>query len=160
VTEPAFDELLRRLAEAQVRFVLVGGLAVNAWGVVRGTKDVDIAVDPDSDNLTRIAEVAAGANGRVQRADAIAGSRFSIAALLVSGERVLIETNLGPLDVIQGLDGVPPYEQLRSRAVDVNIAGVTVPVCSLEDLRTMKRAAGRTRDLADLEDLDEARGID
>jgi len=34
---------------------------------------------------------------------------------------------------------------------------VTVAVCSLEDLRTMKRAAGRTRDLADLEDLDAAR---
>jgi predicted nucleotidyltransferase len=160
VTEPAFDEVLRRLAEAQVRFVLVGGLAVNAWGVVRGTKAVDIAVDHAPDNLTTIADVVAGANGFVQRADAIAGSRFSIAALLASGERVLIETNLGPLDVIQGLDGVPPYEELRSRAVDVNIAGVTVPVCSLEDLRAMKQAAGRTRDLADLEDLDEARGTD
>jgi len=160
VTEPAFDKLLRRLVEAQVRFVLVGGLAVNAWGVVRGTKDVDIAVDPDPDNLTTIASVVAAANGFVQRADAIAGSRFSIAALLAGGERVLIETDLGPLDVIQGLDGVPPYDELRPRAVDVRIAGVTVPVCSLEDLRAMKQAAGRTRDLADLEDLDQARGSD
>jgi predicted nucleotidyltransferase len=160
VTEPSFDELLRRLVEAQVQFVLVGGLAVNAWGVVRGTKDVDIAVDPDAANLTAIADVAAGVNGVVQRADAIAGSRFSIAALLGGGERVLIDTNLGPLDVIQGLDGVPPYAELRSRAVDVTIAGVSVPVCSLEDLRAMKHATGRTRDLADLEDLDEARGRD
>jgi hypothetical protein len=37
LSEPAFDELLRRLAEADVEFVVVGGLAVNAWGVVRGT---------------------------------------------------------------------------------------------------------------------------
>jgi len=51
VSEPSFDELLRRLVAADVRFVLIGGLAVNAWGVVRGTKDVDIAVDPDPDNL-------------------------------------------------------------------------------------------------------------
>jgi hypothetical protein len=42
LTEPAFDQLLRRLSEADVEFVLIGGLAVNAWGVVRGTKDVDI----------------------------------------------------------------------------------------------------------------------
>lgn len=156
MTEPSFDELLRRLVEAGVNFVLVGGLAVNAWGVVRGTKDVDIAADPDPENLMALAAVAAAANGVVQLADAIAGSRFSIAALLAGGERVLIDTNLGPLDVVQGLDGVPPYADLRSRAVSVSIAGVSVWVCSLEDLRAMKRAAGRTRDLADLEDLDEA----
>jgi hypothetical protein len=41
LSEPAFDELLRRLAGAGVEFVLVGGLALNAWGVVRGTKDVE-----------------------------------------------------------------------------------------------------------------------
>jgi predicted nucleotidyltransferase len=44
VTEAAFDQLLRRLSEADVEFVLIGGLAVNAWGVVRGTNDVDIVV--------------------------------------------------------------------------------------------------------------------
>jgi predicted nucleotidyltransferase len=158
VSEPSFDELLRRLVEAEVNFVLVGGLAVNAWGVVRGTKDVDIAADPDAENLMALASVAAAANGVVQRTDAIAGSRFSIAALLAGGERVLIDTNLGPLDVVQGLEGVPPYAELRSRAVEVTIAGVSVWVCSLEDLRAMKRAAGRTRDLADLEDLDDAHG--
>jgi hypothetical protein len=85
VSEPSFDELLRRLVEAEVNFVLVGGLAVNAWGVVRGTKDVDIAADPDAENLMAL--------GVLTR---------------------------------------------RSRA--------------------MKRAAGRTRDLADLEDLDDAHG--
>jgi len=37
---------------------------------------------------------------------------------------------------------------------------VSIWVCSLEDLRAMKRAAGRTRDLADLEDLDDARGAE
>lgn len=160
MNEPSFDELLRRLVDADVRFVLVGGLAVNAWGVVRGTKDVDITVDPDPANLTTIAAVVASANGFVQRADAIAGSQMSITALLIGGERVLIDTDLGPLDVIQGLDGIPPYAELRSRAVEVDLAGVRVAVCSLEDLRAMKRAAGRTRDLADLEDLDDARGND
>jgi hypothetical protein len=40
LNEPAFDQLLRRLVQAEIDFVLVGGLAVNAWGVVRGTKDV------------------------------------------------------------------------------------------------------------------------
>ena len=153
---PAFDELLRRLAAADVRFVLIGGLAVNAWGVVRGTKDLDIVADPETDNLNRLAEVAATAGGQVQTRDAFVSSSFSIAALLSEGRRVQIDTELGPLDVVQGLPGVPTYAELQPGATGVKIAGVTISVCSLDDLRAMKRAAGRTRDLADLEDLDTA----
>ena len=55
LSEPAFDELLRRLAEESVNFVVVGGLALNAWGVVRGTKDVDVVVALDEENLGRLA---------------------------------------------------------------------------------------------------------
>lgn len=158
MTEPAFDELLRRLVAAEARFVVVGGLAVGAWGVVRGTKDVDIVVAPDPDNLRRVAEVAVGAGGHVQRGAALLGAPISIASALASGEQVAIETDLGRLDVVQGLDGIPSYEDLRARATKADILGVTVAVCSIEDLMAMKRAAGRTRDLADLEDLEAASG--
>ncbi len=158
MSEPAFDELLRRLVEADVEFVVVGGLAVNAWGVVRGTKDVDVVLAPEIDNLERVAEVAVKAGGRVQKGEALLGSAISIASALASGEQVAIETDLGRLDVVQGLDGVPSYADLRSRASEAEVLGVAVAVCSIEDLKGMKRAAGRTRDLADLEDLDAAGG--
>jgi predicted nucleotidyltransferase len=158
LTAPAFDELLRALSEAEVEFVLIGGLAVNAWGVVRGTKDVDVVVAPDPANLKRIAEVAVAAGGHVQRGEALLGSPPSIAALLATGEQVAIETDLGRLDIVQGLEGVPPYKELRSRASEAEILGVNVAVCSVEDLRTMKRAAGRGQDLVDLENLDAAEG--
>lgn len=154
MTEPAFDQLLHRLSEAGVEFVLVGGLAVNAWGVVRGTKDVDIVLAPDPENFERLAEVAVGASGHVQRGESFLSTPFSIAAELASGERVEIETDLGRLDIVQGLDGVPGFEDLRSRSVETEILGVKVAVCAVEDLKAMKRVAGRTRDLADLEDLD------
>lgn len=156
MSEPAFDELLRRLAAAGVEFVVVGGLAVNAWGVVRGTKDVDIVVSPDVENLKRVAEVAVAASGHVQQGETMLGSPISIASALAGGEQVAIETDLGRLDIVQGLAGVPSYEELRSRAVEAKILGVTVAVCSIGDLKAMKRAAGRTRDLADLEDLEAA----
>jgi len=152
--EPHFDELLRRLVAAEVRFVLVGGLAVSAWGVVRGTRDVDIVPDPDPKNLEQLAQLAIELGGRVQMAEAMIGSPDSINALLLNGERAMIETELGSLDVVHGLDGVAPYEELRARAVIAQILGVEVSICSLEDLREMKRAAGRARDIADLEDLD------
>lgn len=156
MTEPAFDELLRRLVAADAKFVVVGGLAVGAWGVVRGTKDVDIVVAPDPENLRRVAEVAVAAGGHVQQGEALLGTPISIASALASGEQVAIETDLGRLDIVQGLDGIPSYEELQSRATEAEILGVTVSVCSVEDLKSMKRAAGRTRDLADLEDLEAA----
>jgi predicted nucleotidyltransferase len=152
----AFDELLKRLAERGVDFVLVGGLALNAWGVIRGTKDVDVVLDPAPTNLDRVAEAAVEAGGRVRSGEASLGTQHSIAAQLATGEQVAIETALGRLDVVQGLEGVPSYEELRSRATEAEVLGVSVAVCSVEDLRAMKRAAGRTRDLADLEDLDVA----
>ncbi len=141
---PAFDELLRRLSEEGAEFVLIGGLAVNAWGVVRGTKDVDVVVAPDPENLRRVAEVAAAAGGHVQRGEALLGSAFSIAAELASGEQVAIETDLGRLDVVQGLEGVPSYEELRSRASEAEVLGISVAVCSVKDLREMKRAGPGT----------------
>ena len=156
MNEPAFDELLRRLAEADVEFVVVGGLAMSAWGVVRGTKDVDVVVAPNVENLKKVAEVAVAAGGHVQQGEALLDTPVSIAAALATGEQVPIETDLGRLDVVQGLDGVPSYEELRSRAREAEILGVTVAVCSIDDLKAMKRAAGRTRDLADLEDLESA----
>jgi hypothetical protein len=158
LSEPAFDELLRRLAEADVEFVVVGGLALNAWGVVRGTKDVDVVLATETENLERVAAVAVAAGGRVQEGEALLGSRPSIAAALAGGKQLAIETDLGRLDVVQGLEGVPSFQELRSRAAEAEILGSKVWVCSRDDLKAMKRAAGRTRDLADLEDLEAAAG--
>lgn len=54
------DAILNTLAENGVAFVLIGGLALGAHGVVRGTKDVDIVPDPDRPNLERLSRPRAG----------------------------------------------------------------------------------------------------
>jgi predicted nucleotidyltransferase len=156
LSSPAFDQILRRLTEAEVEFVVIGGLALGAWGVVRGTKDVDIVIASDPENLKRVANVAVDLHGHVQAGESFLSSALSIADHLASGDQVAIETDLGRLDVVQGLDGVPNFAELRSRSVDTEILNVKVAISSIDDLKAMKRAAGRTRDLADLEDLDAA----
>lgn len=156
----AFDELLRRLVEARVRFVLIGGLALGARGVVRGTQDVDIVPDDEPSNLAAIASVAVAVKGFAQSSESLVSSERGIAMALAAGEHVSLQTDLGRLDVIQGLAGVPTYSKLKAGATEVEVEGVSVSVCSVEDLREMKRSAGRTRDLADLEDLDAALGED
>lgn len=158
MSEPAFDRLLRRLTEAEVEFILIGGLALGAWGVVRGTKDVDVVVASDPANLDRLATLAVELGGHVHAGESFLSSQPSIGAQLRSGEQVAIETELGRLDVVQGLEGVPAYEDLRRGAVMADVLGVEVAICSVEDLREMKKAAGRTGDLADLEGLDAIEG--
>jgi hypothetical protein len=108
VSEVAFDQLLQRLVEAEARFVVIGGLALGARGVVRATKDIDIVIDPDPANLKLVAAAAVASGGHVQRGEALLGSTFSIAAELASGEQVAIETDLGRLDVVQGLEASRP----------------------------------------------------
>lgn len=156
LSAPSFDQLLARLVQADIRFVVIGGLALGSWGVIRGTKDCNIVPDPEPKNLDRLARLVVELGGHVQLDESLLGSERSIAAALRSGERALIATQLGDLDVVQGLDGVLPYAELRASAIDVELADVTIPVCALEHLRTMKRAAGRPRDLVDLDDLDAA----
>jgi hypothetical protein len=79
-------------------------------------------------------------HGHVHAGYSFLSSQQSIAGQLASGEQVAIETDFGRLDVVQGLAGVPAYEELHARSMEVEIFGVKVPVCSIEDLKAMKHA--------------------
>jgi predicted nucleotidyltransferase len=117
---------LERLRAAEVDFVLVGGLAVNAWGYLRATRDVDLVPDPAPENLARL-------------------------------DSLLVELDLGRVDVLQGLPQVPRFAALDERASEVEIDGLVVKVCALDDLLAMKRASDRPRDRDDLEALEASR---
>jgi hypothetical protein len=126
-------ELLRRLHSARVEHVLIGGLAVNAHGVIRSTKDVDICPAPDPRNLARLGD------------DLAEGGNFRL------------ETPLGVLDIMQWIPGIEADAAYPTLAADSQrpvAFGIEIRVCSLPALRQMKRAAGRPQDLQDLADLD------
>ena len=53
------DDLLVALTDANVEFVVIGGVAVGVHGFVRATKDLDIVPDPALENLTRLAKLLA-----------------------------------------------------------------------------------------------------
>ena len=146
-------ELLERLVEAEVRFVVVGGLAVNAWGYLRGTQDVDIVPDPASPNLDRLATLLESLDGRVEVADGRLGAG-AIGTFLRAGDRTLVDTNLGPMDILQGHPQVPSFERLDADATEVDVGGVSIRVCSLDALLEMKRASKRPRDRDDVEALE------
>ncbi len=152
-------ELLERLVEADVRFVLVGGLAVNAWGYLRATRDIDVVPDPSTENLEKLDSLLRELGGKVD-VDGRLLSSSAILAFLKTGDRTLVVTTHGRVDVLQGLPQIPTYEELSADEVEVDVAGLVVRVCSLEHLLAMKRASERPRDKDDLEALESASEAD
>jgi hypothetical protein len=80
----------------------------------------------------------------------------AIRTFLAAGDRTLVATDLGPVDVLQGLPQIPPFTQLDAEAVVVDLGGSVVRVCSLEALLAMKRASDRARDRDDVDALEAA----
>lgn len=148
-------ELLQRLVEAEISFILVGGLAVNAWGYMRGTQDVDVVPDPAPENLARLDELLRELGGKVDVGGRLLDSS-SISTFLRTGDRTFVRTELGQVDVLQGLPQVPRYEELEKQAKQIDIDGLPVRVCSLEHLLEMKRASDRARDHDDILELEAA----
>jgi hypothetical protein len=95
--------------------------------------------------------------GKVEVGDRVlTGS--AIKTFLRTGDRTLVLTDLGRVDILQGLPQVPPFSNLAQRAQTVDIDGLRVRVCALEDLLEMKRASDRPRDRDDLEALEATSG--
>jgi hypothetical protein len=69
------------------------------------------------------------------------------------GRNVTLDTPLGGIDVVQRAGGFPSFDELDAAAVDTDIQGVPVRICSLAHLRAMRKASGRAIDRADLEEL-------
>jgi predicted nucleotidyltransferase len=150
------SELVRVLSEAEVDYVVVGGVAVVVQAHARFTDDLDICYATDRANLSRLGEVLVelGATLRGIEVDL----PFVPDGRTLRGTQILcLNTPLGGLDLVARPEGAPRYERLRARAEVVEIAGVEVPVASIDDMIAMKRAAGRPQDLIDIDALEIAR---
>lgn len=148
--------LLEALHAYEVRFVVIGGVAVSAHGFVRATEDLDLVPDPDPHNLGRLTVALGELESTLPTVGGRAFDPTSDAGVIRRGGNVTATTKFGALDVVQRAHGVPSYSQLIADAVDSELLGTPVKVCSLARLREMKQAQSRTQDLLDLENLPES----
>jgi len=145
--------LLQQLVAGSVDFVVVGGIAAIAHGSPSFTQDLDVAYSLDPDNLDRLGAVLVSLEARLR--GVTDDVPFVPDGRTLRRTRVLtLTTPVGPIDLLAEPDGAPGYEQLRARAVPVELAGVAVRVASLEDLIAMKKAGGRPKDLVAVEELE------
>ena len=148
--------LLAGLDAAEARFVVIGGVAVAAHGYVRATEDLDIVPDPSAGNLRRLGNALVRMGATLPLAEGRDYIPGDDNARLARGESLALDTGDGPLDIVQRTPGVPGFDELERAAVDADLLGVPVRVCSLAHLRRMKEARGNSQDLADLDRLPQA----
>lgn len=161
-----FESLCRELNQTQVRYLVAGGLAVNAHGYVRATNDIDLVFWLDPLNIQKAFEACARAG--YQPVQPISADDFANPALreqwrTEKGMVVLKMWNetdpSTPLDIFvyEPFDFAEEYARARleSFAPDLQI-----PVISLGTLLRMKTAADRPQDQEDIRKLRKLHGLD
>jgi hypothetical protein len=148
--------LLAELARAEVDFVVVGGVAVVLQASPRFTRDLDICYAVDRANLERLGGLLVSLDARLR------GIEEDVpfvpdARTLRRAQMLTLTTREGNLDLLVDPPGSPGYAALRRRADLMAFDGASIRVASLEDLLSMKRAAGRPQDEIDVESLEIAR---
>lgn len=151
-------DLIKLLAEKEIDFVLVGGLAVALQGYQRVTMDVDVVLAMDAANLDRFISAARGAGLRPTIPVSIDSlGRPELIEQWHREKGMLAFSLRGPevratvLDVL--VKPVVPYADLRRDAVMVDMGSSRVAVASIPHLITMKTGTGRGKDVIDIDEL-------
>lgn len=136
--------LLAALHRHGVEYAVVGGVAVNAHGFVRNTRDLDIFFRPTEDNAKAVWRVLAELGAPLEGVDHT--------DLLADYAHYQLHTECSRADLLASI-GDMPFDQVWANRVDAEIDGVTVRFISKSDLIANKLQVGRLIDLADVERL-------
>ena len=139
-----FKEFLKLLTERRVDYLLIGGFAVSYYGYPRTTGDMDLWIDRNSENATKI----------VDALIAFGFDRASLQAEMFLAEHKIVRFGVPPLriEIHTTISGVAFADCFPRRHLGT-LDGIEIPLIDFEALKVNKRASGRAKDLADLENL-------
>ena len=138
-----FKEFIGFLNTNNVKYLLVGGCAVGLYGNPRATNDIDFLISVDDDNLKKLKKAVYEVG-----APTIDMTHFKETGNFFRMGRSPIQ-----IDIITEASGIDINECYSRRNV-ITIEGIDISVISKEDLIKNKKASGRHRDLADVENLE------
>jgi predicted nucleotidyltransferase len=142
---PDFRALLELLNSAGVRYLVLGGYAVNHYGHRRSTRDLDIWIATDSENASKVSRVL------LEFGD-FAVSQVKPSKFQKKGNLFIFGREPVRVDILTEATAIE-FESSYVRRHVVVWDGLSVPLISFEDLKINKRGSGRAKDIADLENL-------
>ena len=150
--------LFKALNDADVHYVIVGGIATILHGYVRATADVDLVVDLQVAETSKVISVltAEGFKPKIP-VQALEFADEKKREMWINEKGMQVFSMYHPdkigMTIYLFVKQPIPFHDLYSRSVVMDLDGIKVRVCSIDDLITMKRQAGRLKDLADIEQL-------
>jgi hypothetical protein len=139
-----FKEFLKLLNLNGVEYLLIGGYAVGIHGYVRATNDLDIWVNMNLNNARSI--------DRALREFGFGPALLTPELFLAKDTVIRMGRPPMRLEILTSISGVE-FDECYSEKILVAIDELLVPVISLTRLRENKKASGRAKDVADLENL-------
>jgi aminoglycoside-2''-adenylyltransferase len=148
-------DLIAALVDGEVDFVVIGGIAAVLHGSPTITHDLDIVFENSAENRERLGAVLTGLGAKPFGIDEEVPFEAD-ARTLDRIQLLTLETSAGRIDVMHPPPGSPSYEDLRTGARLTEIDGIDqeIPVAAIDDLIAMKRAAGRSKDLTAVVELE------
>jgi len=148
-----FEPAIKALTAKEVDFVIIGGVAISVHSSGYITRDLDFCYLRTAKNLKKIVAALDSFNPRLRG--------FSEDLPFVWDERTLqtgtnftLVTTIGDIDMLGEVAGVGDYEEVSKQSVSTRLYGCEVMILNLESLIKAKRAAGRTKDLLVLPELE------
>lgn len=151
--EPAdFQTLLHRLTGENVKFIVIGGMAMVSHGSAFITADLDLCYDRSDANLEALAKALSPLHPYLRGAPP--GLPFRLdGPTLKAGLNFTLTTDAGDLDLLGEVKGVGRYEDALSGAIEHEIYQRAVRIMGVDDLIRAKEAAGREKDRIHLKEL-------
>jgi hypothetical protein len=152
-------QLLRRLKDHQVSFVIIGGIAAMLRGSPMGTFDLDVCAPMTDENLKRIHAALWDLRPKFRfRPDRM--PLWADPVRMHGLKNLNLETDLGIIDLLGELPGVGSFEEIIVRATQMDVGGFTCPVVDLDTLITSKKVAGRDKDVLNVRHLEAIKARD
>jgi hypothetical protein len=150
--------LLTALSQADVAFIVIGGMAAVAQGATYVTADLALCYQRHPQNYQRLSHALRPFKPCLRGAPA--GLPFVLdAATLRAGLNFTLMTAVGDVDLLGEVTGIGPYEVVKAHAEEVELYAHRIWVLTLEGLIVSKQAAGRAKDLRLLPELQALRAL-
>lgn len=140
------------LEKANVPYAVVGGYAVALHGAIRGTVDVDVAIQWSLKNLQN-AEKAFKEMGLISLIPITAEIVFNFREEYIKNRNLIAWNFYDPSNPLNRVDLLINYDLGSQETKKIETSLGTIPILSLEELIKMKTASGRPQDLEDVKAL-------